>query len=298
MELRQLKHFIGVATEGSFTKAALALNITQPALTRSVKLLEGRYKTTLFTRTAGGVDLTSDGIALLRHASLILNSLEAAQMELMSSAEGGYTELRVGLASLFTNKLADRCISECVQLYENFRASIEVGLYEDMEENLRDGALDLVLTASTETNSASGLVFEPLCEIASAVFAGSHHPLYALEDVSLQDLRDADWVTLHQPHMEAFLPSFFASAGLAAPQPRVRTMSLQMLRSLVRQHELVGFLPLHWAEDDIESGRLKVLPVPNTPIYRTAGVITRKGALRSKAANLFVDRLRKIAAEP
>lgn len=297
MELRQIRHFVGVAREGSFTKAAVALHISQPALTRSVHILEDSLNTTLFLRTHSGVELSEDGTTLFRHATLILNSLDAAENELLASAKGGYGEVRIGIASLFTNMLADRSISQCVARDSGFSAVINVGLYEQMEKSLRDGELDVVISTDTEIDPSGGLLFEPLCAVESAIIVGSQHPLAGKKDLSIKDVRNASWVTLRQPHMEAFLASFFAQFGVAAPKSRVRTQSLEMLRRLIRQNHLLGFVPLHWIPEDLKAGRLVSLPVEHTPIRRMAGIITRKEGLLNAGAKLLVNELREVAAE-
>lgn len=297
MELRQIRHFVGVAREGSFTKAAVALHISQPALTRSVQILEDLLNTTLFLRTHIGVELSEDGDTLFRHSTLILNSIDAAENELLASSKGGYGEVRIGIASLFTNMLADRSVSRCVALDPGFRAVIEVGLYEQMEKSLRDGELDVIMSTDTRMDVRGGLLFEPLCAVESAIIAGAEHPLAQKANLSIEDVRNAPWVTLKQPHMDAFLASFFAQFGIAAPKSRVRISSLEMLRRLVRQNHLIGFLPLHWIPEDLKAGRLVVLPVEHTPIRRMAGIITRKEGLLNTGAKLLINELKVVAAE-
>ena len=294
MDLRQLKHFVGVAVQGSYTKAASALNVSQPALSRSVKMLEDRLNTTLFRRTPHGIEMTDDGDVLLRHASFILNSLQSAENELRASAKGGYREVRVGLASLFANMLADTALSELVSKDNRLQAVVQVGLYEEMERLLLDGALDLLVTTNFETEGSGGIQFEPLCKISSILVSGSEHDLAGRPTVTLEDVRHANWVTLTHPHMDATLASFFAQGGFAAPKSRVRTTSLEFLRSLLRKHQFVGFLPQHWAQADLEAGRLASLPVEGTPVRRMAGIVTRKGVLLSEGAKELINELRRV----
>src|SRR5262245_5745600 len=71
-DLRQLKHAHTVATHRSFARAARALNITQPALSRSVQMLEARLGSRLFDRSSTGVELTDAGRLLLEQASQLL----------------------------------------------------------------------------------------------------------------------------------------------------------------------------------------------------------------------------------
>lgn len=297
MDIRQLNHFVGVATHGSFSNAARRMHISQPALTRSVQLLEGLLQVKLFDRTPQGIELTEEGHTLFRHASLILNSVQSAQDEISASKDGGYGEVRVGLASLFSNFLVDTAVTNTSLSNDRFTASLRVGLYEDMSALLQEGLLDIVISTNTETDQNQDINFEDLCEISAVVVAGAENPLSKKKNVSLEELQQESWITLNQPHMKAFLTSFFAQSGLMAPQSAVRTSSLEMLRSLIRQQHFVGFLPTHWISEDLKLGRLAILNAPGTPITRTAGIVTRKTTILNKGGQLLINELKKAAKE-
>lgn len=296
MDIRQLTHFVGVATHGSFSKAARMLHISQPALTRSVQILEGRLGVELFDRTHHGTELTSDGQALYRHASLILNAVRSAELEVSANKDGGFGEVKVGIATLFSNFLVHDAITNMARAHDAFTASIRVGLYEDMATLLQEGFLDLVISTNTEVGRRDTLHFEELCDVSAMLFAGSSNPLVSKAEVSLQDLHAAPWVTLSEHHMETFLTSYFAKEGLAAPRSEVRTSSLNMLRSLLRAQHFIGFLPTHWAAEDVHAGTLAVVDAPGMPIQRTAGILTRKSALLSRGTVYLVEELRQQAA--
>ena len=295
MDIRQLTHFMGVATHGGFSKASRIMHISQPALTRSVQMMEDLLQVQLFERTPQGIELTQHGDILYRHASLILNSLETAKAELFAARSGAFAEVKIGMASMFNNMIVDRAVSELIKQNESITVDVKVSLYEDLAELLLEGALDLIISTHAETESAPDVEFEPLCEITSVLVAGAAHPLSKKKALQLADLKDADWVTLNQPHMETFLASFFASDGLAAPHRRVKTTSLEMLRCLLRQNQLIGFLPSHWVSDDLTAGRLCTLDLPGLPVRRTAGIVTRKSSVLNPAVEKLIEQLRLAA---
>lgn len=295
MDIRQLTHFVGVATHGSFSNAARMLNISQPALTRSVQLLEGTLQVKLLDRTHQGIELTSDGQTLYRHAVLIINSVKNVKSEISASHDRGYGEVKVGLASLFTNFLVHDAVTQVSKSEEQFRAMLRVGLYEEMSSFLQEGLLDLVVSTNTEIDQNKDLEFEELCEVSAVLVAGSKNPLSRKKNIALESLQNESWVTLNQPHMEAFLAFFFAQSGLAAPRSKVRTSSLEMLRSLLRKQHFIGFLPSHWVADDLKSGTLSVVDAPGTPVMRTAGIVTRKTSILNKGAQRLIDELRCVA---
>ncbi len=297
MDIRQLTHFMGVATHGGFSKASRMMHISQPALTRSVQMLEDRLQVDLFERSYQGIELTENGHILFRYASLILNSLEAAQSELAAVKSGTFAEVHIGLANLFTNMLVDTAVTELVKENEHVTVDVRVGLYEDLAELLLEGALDLIVSTNAETENAQNVTFEPLCEISSVLVVGEQHPLAKKRNISMSQLKEQAWATLNQPHMEVFLASFFAQEGLTAPKRRVKATSLEMLRSLVRKQYFIAFLPSHWVAEDVKQGRLAILDVPGMPIRRTSGMVTRQTPVINPAVGMLMDQLRRAASD-
>src|SRR5687767_520194 len=94
-DLRQLRHFVAVAERLHFGRAAAALNISQPPLSRSIRSLEERLGATLLSRSRRHVALTAEGVRFLEDAKRILAQLDRAAREV-----GGMAELRLGFVSL------------------------------------------------------------------------------------------------------------------------------------------------------------------------------------------------------
>ncbi|HEX9396414.1 MAG TPA: LysR family transcriptional regulator [Burkholderiales bacterium] len=99
-DLRQLRHFVAVAERLHFGRAAAALHISQPPLSRSIRSLEARLGATLLARTRRRVELTPEGTRFLEEAKKILEQLERAVHEVGSMAGGDSGRLRLGFVSL------------------------------------------------------------------------------------------------------------------------------------------------------------------------------------------------------
>lgn len=295
MDIRQLKHFVGVATHGNFTRAAGDLNISQPALTRSVRLLEDSLGVALFVRTPQGVELTQHGDTFFRHAKLIINSIHTAQKEIHATKDGGWAEVRVGIASMFSNFLVPEAITKATLDNPNFSASVKVGLFEDMARHLSEGKIDLIVTTRDDTSDHREINFEALCDVSSVLVVGSTNPLAQQAEVELVDLVKENWVVLNHPLMESFLSVFFAQSGLSAPASKVRTSSLNMLRSMIRHQQFIGFLPSHWIKEELDTGILNIIDVAGMPLKGTAGIATRRSALLNKNAKLLIEELKTAA---
>lgn len=295
MDLRQLKYFLQIAKCGSFSQASKVLFISQPALTRSVNLLEDMLRVRLFERTHRGVNLTPAGEILFKHAELVVNQLEAAEAELEFAHEGVIGEVKIGVANLVTNVVLGQAIPEFTECSDKVRVSIIVGMYEELTEQLESGLLDFVV--STNPNTESDLDFEPLLDVSSDIVAAPSHPIFEIENPRLEDLLKCDWVMLEEPGMDSFMHVFFATANLPSPRSTVSTQSLELLRSLIGAGRYIGFLPSHWTYLDVRVNRLKVVDVPSTPIERKIGIVTRPTVALSAAALGLMESIRRASVD-
>lgn len=162
MDLKQLEYFVRVAELGSFTRAALALDIAQPALSRQVRLLEVELRQNLLTRNGRGALPTEAGKLLLAHGRGILHQVERAREELGRVRGSLAGRVAVGMPSSLARVLT-------VPLTRAFRTqmpdatiSISEGLSVAMQESLINGRLDIAVLYNATPNEE--LELAPLLE--------------------------------------------------------------------------------------------------------------------------------------
>lgn len=165
MNLKQLEYFVRVAELGSFSKAAMVLDIAQPALSRQVRQLETDLSTNLLIRTGRGVALTEAGSRLFEHAVGILQSVERATEDMESARGEPAGRIVIGLPPSIGRRLI-------LPLVEGFRATLPKarlavveGLSTHVTEWIATGRVDLGLVHNPEPNPAievSRLLDEPL----------------------------------------------------------------------------------------------------------------------------------------
>ncbi|NDP38795.1 MAG: LysR family transcriptional regulator [Rhodoferax sp.] len=153
MDLKQLEYFVRVAELGSFTRAALALNIAQPALSRQVRLLEVELRQNLLIRNGRGALPTEAGKLLLAHGRGILHQVERAREELGRVRGSLAGRVAVGLPTSLARALT-------VPLTRAFRAelpdatiSISEGLSVAMQESLVAGRLDIAVLYNAQPSA-------------------------------------------------------------------------------------------------------------------------------------------------
>jgi len=297
MDLRQLRHFIAVADCGTFLAASEALNLTQPALTRSIKTLEDQLQSALFTRQARGVVLTDAGTALIHHARLMLHQAEAAREDVTAITRGRAGQLSIGLAPMFSMTVIDKVLIAMNEQFPDLRFSVTTALVTDLLRELADASLDVVLANIPAGPLPRDIVHEVLFETRSYVLAGAAHPLAQKSKIAVSDLRAATWATVRQQSQADALGDML-SEGLGAPiTPTLETNSLQLLRTILLSGQFVSVLAEHWLRDDLKTGRIVRLNVAGTPITRPAGVLMRRKPSRQASVSLFVEQARAFSTQ-
>ena len=145
MDLKQLEYFVRVAEMGSFTRAAIALNVAQPALSRQVRLLEVELRQNLLKRNGRGAIPTEAGQLLLEHGRGILHQVERAQEELARARSGLSGKVALGLPPSVARVLTVPLTRAFREKMPDAHLSISEGLTAAMQESLLNGRLDIAL---------------------------------------------------------------------------------------------------------------------------------------------------------
>ena len=165
MDLKQIEYFVRVAEMGSFTRAAIALNVAQPALSRQVRLLEVELRQTLLKRNGRGASPTDAGLLLLEHGRGILHQIERTH-EALGRARSGLTgRVALGLPPSVARVLTVPLTRAFREKMPDAQLSISEGLTSAMQESLLNGRLDIALLYNMKPTSGlevSHLVQEEL----------------------------------------------------------------------------------------------------------------------------------------
>jgi LysR family nitrogen assimilation transcriptional regulator len=165
MDLKQLEYFVRVAEVGSFTRAAIALDIAQPALSRQIRLLEVELHQNLLVRNGRGATPTEAGKLLLEHGRGILHQVSRAKEELGRVRGALAGRVAIGMPPSVARVLAVPLIREFRRTMPDATLSIMEGLSVSMHEGPADGRLDIALLYNATARAGielTPLVDEPL----------------------------------------------------------------------------------------------------------------------------------------
>jgi len=169
-----LRVFLAAAKNGSFTKAAQLLNITQPAVTHQIKNLEEMFKARLFVRRQSRIYLTKSGKILYQYASEIGRLYRQAQQEMAELSGRTYGDVSFGATSLLGSYLLPLYVGEFKQRHPDIHLSMQVGNSRDIIRSLRDGIVEFAIVS--EPFPLKGFTIIPFCQDDLILIVPPDHP--------------------------------------------------------------------------------------------------------------------------
>lgn len=142
MEIRVLEYFLAIAREESISKAAEALHITQPTLSRQMKELEDEFQKQLFIRGNRKITLTKDGIILKQYAQEIISLTQKAERELSKNQEELSGDIYIGGGESASMRLIMRVIASMQKMHPKIQFHLFSGNAQDVADKLDSGLLD------------------------------------------------------------------------------------------------------------------------------------------------------------
>jgi DNA-binding transcriptional LysR family regulator len=209
MELRQLRAFVAVATEGHFGRAAARLNLTQPGLTLRIQALEKELGAQLLQRNAREVQLTDAGTVLLPHAKSLLRIEDRALRELRDQADGIAGRLRIGYLSLGAIAFPGKVVAEFRRRYPTVQVDTSSDYSGVNADRLRDGMLDAAFLhpgfVGLRGDPADGIAVRLLSRDNVVLALNPNHELAKLERVPIRALRREPLVIFVSSPYRAFI---------------------------------------------------------------------------------------------
>jgi len=296
MELRQLRYFLEILRHANFGRAAEALHITQPALSKSLRTLESELGVKLVERGARGVIATPYGRVLESYAAVAVRELERAVAEIAALAGRGSGMVRIGGSQTFIRYFVPTAMQLLLKQDPGVEIVVQEGLRADVLAALRRGEIDLAMITRRDDEETDDLVLDKLVRDRICIVAADTHPLAGKKGVSLADLARYRWILPNAREPERkLLADWMRSAGLPAPRIVIEGSSSLLMAQLLRGNDQLSYLPRKLMRMvDSYAGLVEIdcaLPWPEVEIclaHRRAGVIL-------PAIRAFLATVQKIA---
>lgn len=251
LSLRQLEYFVAAARHGGAARAAAALHVSQPSVSKAIADLEALWGEPLFVRLhARGLELTAAGAARHREAHALLTQARALQQPRTQDLSG---PLRVGCLSTLAPRWLAGALARLRAEHPGIAPQLHEADTEALMRMLERGALDVALLYDLGL-ARPGVRIEPLADLVPHALLPWGHRLAAQASVRLADLAAEPFVLIQLPHSREYFLSLFRDAGVA-PQIAYEVASLELVRALVGNGLGVSVLTTRPAHDRSHDGR-------------------------------------------
>ena len=303
LRFRHLQLISEVERVGSLSKAAGALNLTQPAMSKALREIEGMLGFALFTRGARGLQKTAQGAIVMHGATLILKELLHLQAEAAAAGPEGRIAamLRIGTGAFLAVTLLPRVIAHLASARPPVTVSLREAYVPSLFDELLDGNLDALITVydagAMAATAGRGIRFEKFAEEEYTVIAHASHRLARARKVSWAALAAEPWVLTRKPSLaRVFIEDTFRREGLSPPLPVCETESPVTSARIVAQGVGVSCTPDTTAREAEQSGGVKRVRMQSPPPCAILGLVYRSAAQAHPRIQLLRDALKEIGA--
>ncbi|EGP1207942.1 LysR family transcriptional regulator, partial [Salmonella enterica] len=262
IRLRHLHTFVAVAQQGTLGRAAETLNLSQPALSKTLNELEQLTGTRLFERGRLGAQLTVPGEQFLTHAVKVLDALNTAGQALNRKEDASADVVRVGALPTAALGILPAAIGRFHQQQKSTSLQVATMNNTMLLAGLKSGEIDLGIGRMSDPELMGGLNYELLFLESLKLVVRPGHPLLQ-ETITLS--RVMEWPVVVSP--KGTVPRqnaevLLQSQGCKMPAGCIETLSASLSRQLTVDYDYVWFVPSGAVKEDLRQATLVSLPVP------------------------------------
>ncbi|MDU2477619.1 MAG: LysR substrate-binding domain-containing protein [Klebsiella sp.] len=293
MRLRHLHTFVAVAQQGTLGRAAETLNLSQPALSKTLNELEQLTGTRLFERGRLGAQLTLVGEQFLTHAVKVLDALNSAGQALNRKEGLNNDIVRIGALPTAALGILPTVIGQFHKQQKDITLQVATMNNTMLLAGLKSGEIDIGIGRMSDPDLMSGLNYELLFLESLKLVVRPGHPLLQ-ETVTLS--RVMEWPVVVSP--KGTVPrqnaeTLLQSQGCKMPAGCIETLSASLSRQLTVDFDYVWFVPSGAVKDDLRRGVLSALPIATQGAGEPIGILTRVDATLTPGTQTLLSAIRK-----
>ena len=302
IELRTIQYALAVAKYRGFRKAAEALFLTQPTLSRTIQDLEETLGTKIFDRGKRQVEPTPLGRIFLARAEGILQAASdlKREIDLARGLEIGHLEIGSGVGPAEMHM--GTAVGRLSQRYPHLKINIEVNDYVALTHLLQSGRIELFVAETSEVEWAPDFLVTPLNVLKAYLICRHGHPL--LNRLPQLTLREALEYPLSMTKLpRRALDSIAETRGFQKHPdwlkqlPIIKCDYVKIGKDTVACSNAVSIALLPMIERELKAGEFALLPVDFPELKTHSGIVQMRDRTLSPAAEVFITLLREIDAE-
>lgn len=264
--------FYIVAKNGNITRASKELLISEPAVSKSIKNLEGYLGAPLFTRTKKGVNLKTEGITLYEYISKgieYFKSGEAKFNELINLESG---TIRIGINTTLTKEFLMPYLETFHKLYPNINIEIRTNLTSELKSMLKDGLIDMhILNLTNEETKNDFNIIK--CKTITDCFV-SNKPIK--EKISIKELNNYPLILQDKNSNTRKFLDDFANKYEITLKPKIEIGSYYLVSEFSRIGLGIGYVTKNYIKNNLDNKELFIVPIKEKIPSREIGILLNK----------------------
>jgi DNA-binding transcriptional LysR family regulator len=292
-DLRDFHNLLSLEAHRHFGRAAAAVGLSQPALTKSIQRLEKQVGGLLFDRSRSGIAPTALGNDVISRAKSILSEVA----ELRRSADL-FLGMQVGMVSIgvgpaMSESYLARAVAAMAERLPNIQVSVRIDHWKQLSEWLLNKEIEFFVADIFASAEDERFECMPLPKQELVWFCRAGHPLADCTVLTQKDLLEFPLAT---PRMPVWAIDWFAAAknqnelrdGTSRPMPNIECESYSMLKRIVMSGNAISAALSDTVNEEVAEGRLVILPVDGPSLTTQAGIVRlRERSLSPIASELF-----------
>ena len=295
MELRHLKAFVEVATQGSYVRAATTLGIAQSALSRQVSTLEREVGGRLFHRNGRGVALTELGERVLPQGRALIADAAAFEQAARSPKDRPSGEVTLGLVPVASRTLIAGLTAQLRDDYPGIRLRLLEGYSGQVEEWLASQRVDIAIHNRYRRGGVANA--EAILRADTYLIIRSSHPIAQGREVALRALADIPLALPVRPNSLTNLLTGLAAAQHFELDIRIEASSTSLIGETMRASDLATISPAQVFSREIASGEFSAVRIVRPSIEQTTWMSFGSHRPLSAAAQIVTRLIRKLTAQ-
>jgi len=301
IDLKLLQHALTLARHRNFARAAEALDLSQPALSRSIARLEASLGVALFNRTRQGAEPTAFGERLLaRGAALLTDAAELErELKLMQGLDVGV--LQIGAGPYAAAMCVGPAIGRLASRHPRLRIETISGDWRMIVNEVLGTRLDLAIVELSFGESDPRLSVEPLPQHDAVLYCRGDHPLARVGAPTIEDVFEFPFVCPRLPPRVGKAFFQFAKTGAIDPDtgdylPPIEVDTVALAKSIVQASDAIGLSPLGLIADEVRAGSLTALRFRASRLHTKYGIVHLKDRSLAPAALAFIAEIKAVEA--
>lgn len=293
--LQQLRILKAIATEQNFTKAAKLLYLSQPALSKQIRILEENLDMILINRENHKISLTENGQVFLQYAERILALCEESCRALIDLKNGERGNLIVGASQTIGTYLLPRVLALFAQRYPQINLKVQVNSTRLIAKHIVNREIDIAIVGGDIPHELNkNLLVESFVEDEFSLIIPRAHPFAKKKLITKEDLYHLKFITLNSNStIRKFIDNILTQNHIQTKQLKIimQLNSIEGIKTAVSLGLGAAFVSSSAIEKEIQLKTIQILKIENIKINRTLSIISNPDCYRSKAFNFFYQEL-------